>query len=107
QMVLTVHSNARSQRRYSGIFSNTGPSSDTLPAWSGFERVDSPQRDVSGGGIGQPTLQDPRATSRAQLAQMLTRTPEELQQPQTRFDRAKTLFHTDQPELAIVELDWL
>ncbi|MFM7863660.1 MAG: hypothetical protein ACKPHU_05565, partial [Planctomycetaceae bacterium] len=62
QMVLTVHSNARSQRRYSGIFSNTGPSSDTLPAWSGFERVDSPQRDVSGGGIGQPTLQDPRAT---------------------------------------------
>ncbi|MGV2340642.1 MAG UNVERIFIED_CONTAM: hypothetical protein LVR18_43875 [Planctomycetaceae bacterium] len=28
-------------------------------------------------------------------------------QPQTRFNRARALFQTDQAELAIVELDWL
>jgi formylglycine-generating enzyme required for sulfatase activity len=107
QTVLTVHNDARGQRRYSGIFSNTGPSSDTLLAWPGFERLDSPQRDVSGGEPARAALQDPRATYRAQLLQLLTKSEEELQQPQTRFDRALALFQTDQAELAIVELDWL
>jgi len=41
------------------------------------------------------------------LLRLLTRSEEELQQPQTRLDRAQALFQTDQAELAIVELDWL
>jgi hypothetical protein len=68
QTVLTVHNEARGQRLYSGIFSNTGPSSDTLLAWPGFDRLDSPQRDVSSGEPARAALQDPRATYRGTVA---------------------------------------
>jgi hypothetical protein len=49
QSTIHVHNAADGERRYSGVFSNVGPGSDLLPAWPGYERIDSPQRDISTG----------------------------------------------------------
>ena len=76
-------------------------------AWSGFERIESPQRDLSAGPVPPPELPDPLLEYRTSLLRMLTLSAEELQQPKTRFERARSLFQTGQAEQALVELDWL
>jgi formylglycine-generating enzyme required for sulfatase activity len=47
QLTLHIHHESSEPRLCTGIFSNVGPASDSLLAWTGFARIDSPQRDIS------------------------------------------------------------
>ncbi len=95
------------QRRYAGVFSNIGASSEIMFNWSGAERLDSMQRDVAIALPGVPELVDPQAIYRLNLLRLLTLPALEAQSPRVRLERAVALFMTNQSEQAIGDLDWL
>ena len=107
QLSLVAYAGTAGKRQFAAVFSNTGPSSDAMPAWSGFERIDSPQWDLSAGPVTPPELPDLLLEYRTSLLRMQALSAEEVQQPKTRFERARSLFVTGQAEQALVELDWL
>ncbi len=92
---------------YSAVFSNIGPSSQTVLVWGGEELHGRPQCDLTALPTGPLTLADPRESFREQLVEIQALSAEQLERPAIRLKRAVALYWTDQPEQALADLDWL
>ena len=110
QSTITVWADKAGQRRYAGIWSNTGAASELKSAYAGFEMVDQPQWDVAVAEANK--LNDPLDEFRRTLADIDKVPTDRLmsvlqRQPEARFTRAEALFRTGQYEAALSDLDVL
>ncbi|HUY31243.1 MAG TPA: SUMF1/EgtB/PvdO family nonheme iron enzyme, partial [Pirellulales bacterium] len=105
QCAVGVCCDAEGERRYLGIWSNQGAPSELRAAYAGFELVDQPQWDVA---VAPPArLADPLDRCRQQLAEIAKLTLDQLEEPQTRLNRAFYEYYLCDFSTALDDLDFL
>jgi hypothetical protein len=104
QLSLQAYADAEGKERFAAVFSNDGPTSETLLVWPGFERIDSLQRDLTAKPVTVPELPDPLAAYRRQIHEIQA-VPAEQREQQSRLDLASALLQIGQPEQALLKLN--
>ena len=105
QSTVSVRSDNASQRHYTAIISNQGAPSELRPAYSGFELVEQPQWDVAVAPAEE--LADPLNQYRQQMTEIEKLSPERLDDPQVREERATANFQLGNLDAALADLDYL
>ena len=105
QRTISVRTNSKGERLYTGIWSNEGAPSELRPAYAGFELVHQPQWDVAVAPAGR--LPDPLDTFRKQLASFEKLPAEKFDDPKLRELRATANYSIGNLDLALADLDIL
>ncbi len=105
QRTISVRTNSRGERLYTGIWSNEGAPSELRPAYAGFELVHQPQWDVAVAPAGR--LPDPLDTFRKQLASFEKLPAEKFDDPKLRELRATANYSIGNIDAALTDFDML
>ena len=105
QRTVSVRTNSKGERLYTGIWSNEGARSELRPAYAGFELVHQPQWDVAVSPAGR--LPDPLDRFRKQLASFEKPSVEKFDDPKLRELRATANYSIGNLDAALSDFDIL